>query len=333
MPPIKAAVHLQTRELIPRKTFLRYTPSQLGQHNIDRIIRYYTNNTELSNIVAMINGPLSSHQTINLADCYTVLFTALHTKKIKQRKKHLSFELKLPEFAALIKLWRHGVRKNDIIKTFSKQRSDSKTGCERVIRALELRQRQETSNIETIETEAAKELLQLAKPTIINGRMAYVIYRDEVPPGLSKGIIFDDMNEEMLAEHIKLHGVSSGNIKEQILHQPQTQPSCIDGNEILEHRTRLSKQEILELKVEQFKRENHKLIEEEKIREELAIPVEFSEPDYDECLEVPELDKPFNEPLTHEERAKEEEFLEEVPVVETPEVEEEKPKPTLDDIL
>lgn len=200
--------------LKPRTAELRYKPEVIGQKAIDQVCRYYTNNVQLHDIILRVNASRPANVTINIADAYTIINIAAQQKKVKQRKKFLEMELKINDFVLVYRAWTKGMPPKEIVGLLP----NSKIGVERAVRALRARMKEEAVRLELKADASAREILNLATSAIVENRLAYVIYYDEIPKHLieTSGLRKPDLDEDLLIEHRKtleeaLPKVSTGN--------------------------------------------------------------------------------------------------------------------------
>lgn len=182
------------------KIELRYKADQIGQANIDRVCRYYTNNVQLHDIIRMVNGHnLDSHYTLSLVDVYTILNVAMKDKKVKQRNKFLEIELRISEFVTVYRAWKQGVKPKEILALLP----SSKIAIERVLKSLNLRTREDRMRLKEVSTGAASMILFYATPAFMDGEAGWWIPASAVPKDLldETGLKAPSLEEDILIEH------------------------------------------------------------------------------------------------------------------------------------
>ena len=182
-----------------RNIELRYKPEQIGQDTIDRVCRYYTNNTELFDILQIINGPRPSNFTLNLADIYAIINIAAQQKKIKQRKKFLEFELKINDFVTIYKGWKQGIKPKELLGLFP----NCKVAIDRLLRSIQTRYRLEKERLDVVTDSAAREILTFAQPRMIKGESGWWIPVEDIRPELiaATGLKPLELEEDILIDH------------------------------------------------------------------------------------------------------------------------------------
>lgn len=201
----------------PKKVELRFREHQIGIKTIERVCNYYTNKLPLADILAHINGPRKSADTLSLPDLYTILNHAAQAKKIKQRKKFMEFELEINQFVTVFRMWRGGAKPKEIAAFLPKK----EIAITRVLAALNRRHREAVAKFEVKAEGSAREILAKSHPILVAGRKAFIIYLDEIPPGIiEEGVEFpeieDDALTDLLMEIKEPSGVPSGSIPDEV---------------------------------------------------------------------------------------------------------------------
>ena len=182
---------------VQRNVHLRYKPEEIGSKTIERVCRYYMNGNMLSDILQVINGPRAFNVTLNLADLYTILNLAAQAKKIKQRKKYGSFELRINDFVTVFRAWKSGMKPREILSIVP----TCKVGVDRVLRALNVRHREEKARLQIAAEASALDILSRAHTMAIDGRAAFVIFQDEIPQeAIKAGVALPELDEDILFE-------------------------------------------------------------------------------------------------------------------------------------
>lgn len=155
----------------------------IGQENIDRIIKWYQKGTPLQQIVRMINGMNHSDGiSLSIIDCYAVLYQAKREDKVKQRQKHLETELEIDNFRIVYKAWTRKARMKDVFSLLPGMRIP----IERAYKSFNNRQRDEKRQAEELLEEKAINVLKFATNQLIDNRQALVIYLDDLPEELRR---------------------------------------------------------------------------------------------------------------------------------------------------
>ncbi len=185
----------------PPKIELRWRADQIGQHTIDRVCRYYTNNVQLLDMIKMINGSVSLDKTISLVDIYTILNVAMKEKKVKQRTKFLEMELRISEFVTVYKAWKQGVKPKEILALLP----GSKVAVDRVLKSINYRTRGQRLKFKEAAEHAPSMILSQAVPAFINGEAGWWIPASAIPKELldATGLKEPTLDEDILIEHRK----------------------------------------------------------------------------------------------------------------------------------
>lgn len=185
---------------------LRFRPDQIGQENVDKVIRYYNNGVELNTIVKTVNSSLPFNMRLSLVDVYTVLFVAKSKKEVKQRRKFLEFELPLDEFAKVYREWKKGKLEADIPFAIE----GSHLGVTRVLRSLYNRRRVTERKQRLEEITDAQIVLGQGTVMLVEERQAIVIFLDLLNEStrnkllVEAGEIADEVSEQELGKEDEL---------------------------------------------------------------------------------------------------------------------------------
>jgi hypothetical protein len=169
----------------------RYKPEEIGQDTVDKIIQWYANDLDLTTLVRKLNATAGIAQPINLCDVYTVLMVAYRAGKVKQRRKHLEFELQLAQFSLLYQAWRNELTGPEIMATVD----GCRLGKERALKSIQVRHRESSARLKIKEEVVAKNVLGLARAGIHLGQQAFIIYMSEIPPEAIAFFGLDEMIE------------------------------------------------------------------------------------------------------------------------------------------
>ena len=170
---------------------IRFTPEQIGQATVDRIITYWKNGTRISDIIRRLNPGRPAENTLAFVDIYAVINQAKKRGAVTQRNKHKN-ELTIHQFQKLFASWKLGatlaVLKNEIgepQKNFS---------IESVVKSLNRRWKEERDNRkEEVATDFVSQvvstfnhILTFAQRMHVDDKECLVIYLDSVPPKYRK---------------------------------------------------------------------------------------------------------------------------------------------------
>lgn len=172
-----------------RNCAVYFKEENVGQERINKVINWYNRDKEIAEIVRAINGNFTAtgdrHKKIpafGMIDVYSILYAALLKKQIKQRRKHLEFEMRLDEFYQLFIAWRKGYTNDELL--MMKTLKAPKIARQRVIASIKTRFYTLNREIKEVSTGKLLEVLRGATVTMIDGRPCYVIYMDEVDPSI-----------------------------------------------------------------------------------------------------------------------------------------------------
>lgn len=164
-----------------------FRPEQVTQRMIDRILEYYSKDAQITTIARLINSSRAINVQLGVIDIYAILYQAFKKGKIKQRRKHLEFELRLEDFVFVFKLWCRGYNLREAIQTANKltrteKRKDlSVASIQRLYYNLTYRFKLQKSKFNLNKDFAASKLFDKAEVRSIDGREAFVIFKDTIP--------------------------------------------------------------------------------------------------------------------------------------------------------